>query len=118
MALFEEEFLRIKKDADLLTVASMISLAFGTESAAEILYGSAGMLVLYWGGGSGLNGAISALAGVQIAKRKFTTVTLPTLVETYKIFQDYRLGKSLDRRSFSKIGLFIAGFFLAVNRFV
>ena len=45
----------------LITVAALISLAFGTSNAKELVLGSGGMIAHYMAGGDGLDGIISTI---------------------------------------------------------
>ena len=107
-----------KFKGDVLSLASLVSLGIGTTSGYELLAGALGMLLAYGGSGDPLDGAVAALSGIQIAKGRYQTVALPTLAETYKIFEDYQDGKKFSKTSGIVLGLFLGGYFLAVNRYV
>ena len=40
-----------------------------------------------------LDGAISGLAAVQIARKQYLTAAFPTFIETYSSFRDWKEGK-------------------------
>ena len=102
----------------LITVAALISLAFGVRSPLELLLGSAGMYAEWFAGGDGLDGTIAVLTGVQLAKRRYATMAFPALVESYKLLQDVRAGQYVNKKSLTRTTLFLTGWLAARYHYV
>ena len=102
----------------LITVAALISLAFGVRSPLELLLGSAGMYAEWFAGGDGLDGTIAVLSGVQLAKRRYATMAFPALLESFKLLQDIRAGQYVNKKSLTRTSLFLTGWLAARYRYV
>ena len=101
-----------------ITVAALISLAFGVRSPLELVLGSGGMYAEWFAGGDGLDGAIAVLTGVQLAKRRYATMAFPALLESYKLLQDVRAGQYVNKKSLTRTSLFLTGWLAARYRYV
>ena len=101
-----------------ITIAALISLAFGVRNPLELLLGSAGMYAEWFSGGDGLDGAIAVLSGVQLAKRRYATMAFPALLESYKLLQDMRSGTYVNKKSLTRTAIFLTGFLAARYRYV
>ena len=103
---------------DIISVFAMISLAFGTSNAKELILGAAAFIPQYWIGGNGFDGMISVLAGIQMAKGKFSTAAFPTLYESYKLLKDFTAGKTVTKQGASRAAIYGVGWAAARYKFV
>ena len=78
---------------NILNVIALISLAFGTRGSKEIFAGIVGFVPHYYIGGDGLDGMISAMTGVQLAKRRWKTAAFPLILESLRTMKDFTKGK-------------------------
>ena len=101
-----------------LNIIALISLAFGTRSAKEIFAGVVGFVPHYYIGGDGLDGMISAMTGVQLAKRRWKTVAFPLILETLRTMKDFTKGKVLTKLAISRSAIFVGGYLAAMSRMV
>jgi hypothetical protein len=95
----------------LITIVALISLAFGVSGPGELLLGSGGML-------DGLDGIISLLSGVQLAKKKYATMAFPAILESYKLFKDVRSGQVVNKQSVTRSAIFVTGWLAARYKYV
>lgn len=102
----------------IITVAALISLAFGVSGPAELLLASGGMLAQYFADSDGIDGIISVLSGVQLAKRKYKTMAFPAMLESYKLFKDVRQGKTVTKQSVTRTAIFLTGWLAARYKYV
>ena len=102
----------------LITIVALISLAFGVSGPGELLLGSGGMLAHYYAGGDGLDGIISLLSGVQLAKKKYATMAFPAILESYKLFKDVRSGQVVNKQSVTRSAIFVTGWLAARYKYV
>ena len=100
------------------TVVALMSLAFGTSNSKELLLASGGMLAQYYAGGDALDGIISVLSGVQLAKGKFRTMAFPALLESYKTFKDFTKGKTITKQTATRSAIFVTGWLAARYKYV
>jgi len=101
------------------SVIALLSLAVGTRSATELGAATLGGVVQHFVvKGSGVDGMISCLAGVQIHKRRFTTAAFPILLETWKGLREFQKGKALSKENISRNLLFFVGYFLSYAKYV
>ena len=118
-----ETFLEGKFAGDklgLLNVIALISLAFGTRNAKEIFAGVVGFVPHWYVGGDGLDGMISALTGVQLAKGRWKTVAFPLILETLRTLKDFTKGNKifLSKIDASRTAIFLGGYLAAMSKIV
>ena len=106
------------EELPIYTVVALMSLAFGTSNASELMLASGGMLAQYYAGGDALDGIISVLSGVQLAKRKYKTMAFPALLESYKLFKDFTKGKTVTQQSVTRSAIFVTGWLAARYKYV
>ena len=104
----------------LLNVIALISLAFGTKNAKEIFAGVVGFVPHWYLGGDGIDGMISALTGVQLAKGRWKTVAFPLILETLRTLKDFTKGNKifLSKLDASRTAIFVGGYLAAMSRIV
>ena len=105
-------------DLKFIKVAALISLAFGVSGPAELLLASGGMLAQYFADSDGIDGIISVLSGVQLAKRKYTTMAFPAMLESYKMLKDFQKGKTVTKQSLTRTSIFVVGWLAARYKYV
>ena len=118
-----ETFLEGKFAGDklgLLNVIALISLAFGTRNAKEIFAGVVGFVPHWYVGGDGLDGMISALTGVQLAKGRWKSVAFPLILETLRTLKDFTKGNKilLSNIDASRTAIFLGGYLAAMSKIV
>ena len=69
-------------------------------------------------GGDGLDGLISAMTGVQLYKKRWTTVAFPLILETLRTMKDLTKGKVVTKLGISRTLIFVGGYFAAMSRMV
>ena len=79
---FMDSFTPNPKDP-LFELLAFGSAGFGVRSRAELVWASIAHVVYWLTGGVGLDGMTNALAGVQIAKGRYSTAAIPSLKATY-----------------------------------
>ena len=87
----------------LIRTAALGSLAFGVKSY------------------DGLDGAISMMAGIQMARGSYRTAAFPTIVEVYDTIQTLRnkgAMAAMNAKSLVRLGLFFTGYWLSLNKVV
>ena len=116
----EERYQQVSGGDDLkfIKVAALISLAFGVSGPAELLLASGGMLAQYYSDSDGIDGVISALTGVQLAKRKYTTMAFPAMLESYKLLKDFQKDKTVTKQSLTRTSIFVVGWLAARYKYV
>lgn len=103
---------------NILNVIALISLALGTRSSKEIFVGAVGFVPQWYIGGDGFDGMISAMSGVQLYKRRWTTVAFPLVLETLRTMKDFTKGKKPTKLSVTRMVVFAAGYLAAMSRMV
>ena len=103
---------------NVLNIIALISLAFGTRGAKEVFAGVVGFVPHYYIGGDGLDGMISAMTGVQLAKRRWKTAAFPLILETLRTMKDFTKGKVVTKLAISRSAIFVAGYLAAMSRMV
>jgi len=116
----EERYQQVSGGDDLkfIKVAALISLAFGVSGPAELLLASGGMLAQYFADSDGIDGIISVLSGVQLAKRKYKTMAFPAMLESYKLLKDVKAGKIVSKQSLTRTTIFVTGWLAARYKYV
>lgn len=102
----------------MLNIIAMISLALGTRSTKEVFAGALGFVPHWYIGGDGFDGLISAMSGVQLAKRRWKTVAFPLVLESLRTLKDFTKGKAITKLAASRTAIFAAGFIAAMSRVV
>ena len=103
---------------NILNVIALISLAFGTRGSTEVFAGIVGFVPHYYIGGDGLDGMISAMTGVQLAKRRWKTAAFPLILETLRTMKDFTKGKVVTKLAISRSAIFVGGYLAAMSRMV
>ena len=106
------------KQLPIIRTAALGSLAFGVKSYGEIIAGGAGLAsYYYWSTGpDGLDGAISMMAGIQMARGSFQTAAFPTIVEIYDTIQTLRTKgaqAAMNAKALIRLLLFSIGYWLS-----
>ena len=89
----------------IIKAGSLAILAFGIRSYREFLFGSVALAAYYYmskDDGS-LDGAVTGLSGVQLARGQYLTASFPTFIESYQNWN------SLKVRSAAKNDVFGMG---------
>ena len=124
---FAEEMVgtRIKdyagEDIPIIKAGSLAILAFGIRTYREFMFGVASLAAYYYfakDDNPSLDGAISGLAAVQIARKQYLTAAFPTFIETYSSFRDWREGKFMTQKQFLKTAIYVVGFYLGLKKVV
>ena len=102
----------------ILNIIAMISLALGTRSTKEVFAGAIGFVPHWYIGGDGFDGLISAMTGVQLAKKRWKTVAFPLVLESLRTLKDFTKGKAITKLAASRTAIFAAGFIAAMSRVV
>ena len=122
----ETQFKAFTTDASQLPIirtAALGSLALGVKSYGEVVAGGTGLAIYYyWSTGpDGLDGAISTMAGIQMARGSYRTAAFPTIVEVYDTIQTLRnkgAMAAMNTKSLIRLGLFFTGYWLSLNKVV
>ena len=102
----------------ILNIIAMISLALGTRSTTEVFAGALGFVPHWYIGGDGFDGLISAMTGVQLAKKRWKTVAFPLVLESLRTLKDFTKGKAVTKLAASRMTIFAAGYIAAMSRVV
>ena len=104
----------------IIKAGSLAILAFGMRSYREFLFGSAALAAYYYmskDDGS-LDGAVTGLSGVQLARGQYLTASFPTFIESYQSFKEWREGRFMTRKQILKLLIYISGFYLGIKKLV
>ena len=104
----------------LIKAGSLAILAFGIRSYKEFLFGSAALAAYYYmskDDGS-LDGAVTGLSGVQLARGQYLTAAFPTFIETYQSFKEWKDGRFMTRKQILKLFIYVSGFYLGLKKMV
>ena len=85
------------------------------------LFGVASLTAYYYmakDNNPSLDGAISGLVAVQIARKQYLTAAFPTFIETYSSFRDWKEGKFMTQKQFLKTAIYVVGFYLGLKKVV
>ena len=96
-------------------------LAFGIRSYKELVFGTAALATYYYFAKDDeptLDGAVTGLAGVQIARKQYLSASFPTFIEAYSSFKDWRSGKFMTQKQILKLGIYVTGFWLGLKKMV
>ena len=107
-------------DIPLIKAGSLAILAFGIRSYKEFLFGSLALAGYYYmskDDGS-LDGAVTGLSGVQLARGQYLTAAFPTFIETYQSFKEWKDGRFMTRKQILKLFIYISGFYLGLKKMV
>ena len=124
---FAEEWIgtRIKDyagdDIPIIKAGSLAMLAFGIRSYRELMFGVASLAAYYYmakDDNPSLDGAISGLSAVQIARKQYFTAGFPTFIESYQSFKDWRQGNLFTQKQFVKTAIYVVGFYLGLKKVV
>ena len=102
-------------DIPLIKAGSLAMLAFGIRSYRELMFGVASLAAYYYlakDNNPSLDGAISGLSAVQIARKQYFTAGFPTFIESYQAFKDWRAGNFMAQKQFIKGAIYVVGFYL------
>ena len=108
------------EDIPVIKAGSLAILAFGIRSYGEFLFGTASLAAYYYMSkeDATLDGAITALSGVQIARGQYLTAAFPTFVETFQSFRDWGAGKFMTKKQILKGAIYVTGFWLGLKKVV
>ena len=116
---FVEAFRKETGEYPAYSVLALFSLAFGIKNVTEFTAGTVGGVIQHFvADGEGVDGMVSALAGVQIRKGRFSTAAFPILLETWKGLKDFQKGKALSKQNISRNVLFFVGYLMAHLKYV
>ncbi len=107
-------------DIPLIKAGSLAILAFGIRSYKEFLFGSTALAAYYYmskDDGS-LDGAVTGLSGVQLARGQYLTAAFPTFIETYQSFREWKDGRFMTRKQILKLFIYVSGFYLGFKKLV
>ena len=105
----------------LIKAGSLAMLAFGIRSYKELLFGTASLAAYYYmakDNEPSLDGAVTGLAGVQIARKQWLSASFPTFIEAYSSFRDWRQGKFMTQKQILKLVIYSIGFYLGLKKMV
>ena len=108
-------------DIPLIKAGSLAMLAFGIRSYKELLFGTASLAAYYYmakDDAPSLDGAVTGLAGVQIARRQYLSASFPTFIEAYSSFRDWKQGKFMTQKQILKVAIYMIGFYLGLKKMV
>ena len=108
-------------DIPLIKAGSLAMLAFGIRSYRELMFGVASLAAYYYmakDDNPSLDGAISGLSAVQIARKQYFTAGFPTFIESYQSFKDWRQGNLFTQKQFVKTAIYVVGFYLGLKKVV
>ena len=105
-------------DIPVIKAGSLAILAYGIRSYGEFLFGTASLAAYYYMSkeDASLDGAITALSGVQIARGQYLTAAFPTFVETFQSFRDWNSGKFMTKKQILKLAIYVTGFYLGIKK--
>ena len=109
------------KEIPLIKAGSLAILAYGIRSYREFLFGTASLAAYYYMSKDedpSLDGAVTGLAGVQIARGQYLTASFPTFIETYSSFKEWRDGKFMTKKQILKLAIYVTGFYLGIKKMV
>ena len=102
----------------LIQLLAALSLAFGVANMKEVFLATVLFIPPWYFKGDGFDGMISALSGIQLFKKKYTTMAFPTLLESYKLMRDFTGQKTVTKAGLVKAACFLAGWLAARYRYV
>ena len=108
-------------DIPLIKAGSLAMLAFGIRSYKEFVFGTASLAAYYYmakDDSPSLDGAVTGLAGVQIARKQYFTASFPTFIEAYSSFRDWKQGKFMTQKQILKVAIYMIGFYLGLKKMV
>lgn len=108
-------------DIPLIKAGSLAMLAFGIRSYKEFVFGTASLAAYYYmakDDSPSLDGAVTGLAGVQIARKQYFTASFPTFIEAYSSFRDWKQGKFMTQKQILKLAIYMIGFYLGLKKMV
>ena len=108
-------------DIPIIKAGSLAILAFGIRSYRELVFGVASLAAYYYlakDNNPSLDGAISGLSAVQIARKQYFTAGFPTFIESYQAFKDWRAGNFMAQKQFLKTAIYLVGFYLGFKKVV
>ena len=108
------------EEIPIIKAGSLAILAFGIRSYREFLFGSVALAAYYYmskDDGS-LDGAVTGLSGVQLARGQYLTASFPTFIESYQSFKEWREGRFMTRKQILKLLIYISGFYLGLKKHV
>ena len=108
-------------DIPIIKAGSLAILAFGIRSYRELVFGVASLAAYYYlakDNNPSLDGAISGLSAVQIARKQYFTAGFPTFIESYQAFKDWRQGNLMTQKSMVKTAIYVIGFYLGLKKVV
>ena len=98
-------------------MAALISLAIGIRGYMEVTLASVALAVSYFMGKAapdGIDGAISALSGVQVARGQFKTVLFPVLVELLETLHNFNKGNLFTYKAAIGLAIFAVSYLLTI----
>ena len=101
----------------IIRMAALISLAIGIRGYIEVTLASIALAISYFVGKDapdGIDGAINALSGVQIARGQYKTVLFPVLVELLETSHNFNKGNLLTQKSAIGLGIFAVSYALTI----
>ena len=105
----------------IIRIAALISLAIGLRGYMEVTLACGALAISYFMGEEapdGIDGAIQALSGVQVARGQFKTVLFPVLVELLETFHNFKKNKIMTKKSAIGLGIFSVAYGLTLFKVI
>ena len=110
------------KKLPIIRLAGIISLVFGIRSYSEVTLASIAVGIAYFMGPGnapdGIDGAINALSGVQIARGQYKTVAIPVILELMELFHKFRNKTYMSQKSLITLGIFSVAYGLTLFKVI
>ena len=105
----------------IIRIAALISLAIGIRGYMEVSLACIALAISYFTGTTapdGIDGAIQALSGVQVARGQFKTVAFPVLVELLETLHAFQKGVIMSQKSAIGLGIFAVSYGLTLFKVI
>ena len=105
-----------------IRLAGIISLSLGIRGYSEVALGAIAVAIAYFSGvgnaPDGIDGAINALSGVQLARGQYKTVAIPVILELMELFHKFRNGILMSRKSLITLAIFSVAYGLTLFKVI
>ena len=105
-----------------IRLAAIISLTFGIRGYSEVALAAIAVAVAYFMGvgnaPDGIDGAINALSGVQLARGQYKTVTIPVILELMELFHKFRKGVLMSQKNLITLSIFSVAYGLTLFKVI
>ena len=100
----------------IISVLALVVVSFGIQSFKDVYFAIACQFLYWYLDYDGPEGLYNALAGLQVGRRAYKWIYLPTILTAYETMRSYSKQKTLTYKSSTTLGIYALGFIVGRYR--